>query len=346
MDDEDIKGNAEAKVNAVKSKSQLEERVAGQDYNLKPVSLVKQGDNDKMEINVMVDRERQTGADETGMVSGSARLMTKYDLCYGDSKENMAHNDHMLIDHKDAERKGTSERIQHFCQDVVDQNNDGRRNRSECVKHTTPNDVGAAEQQEKKRDNGEDSSLRKPELVASSRQGDAQPKARTGYNEGAIQARCGSKKSKTYELKIIEEEVKDGVQSVTIKNRRIKTLAGTSQDGMKSCAEYNDGNARSKSDTKTDANVTLSEGVHILELNDSPALKPLTRRKKGLSDAEVQAGIKHATKKRGEKKRQSRLRSSLFKLIRKEKKKRPKTTGCFCIFGKKQKNGDQSSESD
>ncbi|XP_034713167.1 uncharacterized protein LOC117935145 isoform X2 [Etheostoma cragini] len=305
----------------------------GQDNKLKPVSLDKKGNNDKIEINVMVDRERQTGADETGMVSGSAWLMTKYNLCCGDSKQNMAHNDHMIIEHKQAERKGTSERLQHCCQDLVYQNNKGRRNRSECVKHTTHNDVGAAEQQEKKRDNGEESSLRQPELVASSRQGDAQPKARTGYNEGAIKATCGSEKSKTYYVKITDEELKDGVQSITIKYMEIKTLAGTLQDGVKSCVEDNDGNAKSKSDTKTDANVTLSEGVHNLDLNDSPVLKPLKRRK-------------HATKKKGEKKRKFRLHFAPYKLIRNEKKKRQKTTGRFRLFGQKRKNGDQSSKSD
>lgn len=372
MDDEDMRGNAEANDQAVKGETQLEETVADQDSNLKPVSFDKQGDNDKMEIDVRVDKERQTGADETGMESGSARLLTKYDLCYdeiqgnrrvGDSRQNMAHNDHMSRreissrfyhkqpkeekrdvkgkeqkrrDHKHAERKGTSERLQHS--GIEDQNNDVRQNRSEWVTRTTQNDDGAAKKQEKKGDNGhfqrrEDSSLRQPELVASSRQGDTQPKARTGYNEGAIKGRCGSKQSKTYDGMIIEEEFKDGVQrSCEIKNIRIETLAGTSQDGMKSWVEYNDGNGKRKSDTKTDAKVTLSESVHNLKLNDSPALKQPTRRNKG---------IKHATKKR-----KWKHRFSPYEQSTKEKKKGTKTTGCLPFFFKSRRIGDQTSESD
>ncbi|XP_035849370.1 probable ubiquitin carboxyl-terminal hydrolase creB isoform X1 [Sander lucioperca] len=325
MDDEDMRGNAEANDQAVKGETQLEETVADQDSNLKPVSFDKQGDNDKMEIDVRVDKERQTGADETGMESGSARLLTKYDLCYDE-----------IQDHKHAERKGTSERLQHS--GIEDQNNDVRQNRSEWVTRTTQNDDGAAKKQEKKGDNGhfqrrEDSSLRQPELVASSRQGDTQPKARTGYNEGAIKGRCGSKQSKTYDGMIIEEEFKDGVQrSCEIKNIRIETLAGTSQDGMKSWVEYNDGNGKRKSDTKTDAKVTLSESVHNLKLNDSPALKQPTRRNKG---------IKHATKKR-----KWKHRFSPYEQSTKEKKKGTKTTGCLPFFFKSRRIGDQTSESD
>ncbi|XP_078132138.1 uncharacterized protein LOC144534210 isoform X2 [Sander vitreus] len=333
MDDEDMRGNAEAKDQAVKGETQLEEGVADQDLNLKPVSVDKQGDNDKMEINVRVDKERKTGADETGMESGNAGKFQ--------GKEQKRR------DHKHAERKGTSERLQHSGQDVEDQNNDVR---SEWVTRTTQNDDGTAKKQEKKGDNGhfqrrEDSSLRRPELVASSRQGDTQPKARTGYNEGAIKGRCGSKQSKTYDGMIIEEEFKDGVQTSTeIKNVRIVTLAGPSQDGIKSWVEYNDGNVKRKSDTKTDAKVTLSEGVHNLKLNNSPALKQPTRRRnhrnEGLSDAADQAGIKHATKKR------KLNRFSPYKQSTKEKKKGTKTTGCLPFFFKCRRIGDQTSESD
>ncbi|XP_039677228.1 probable ubiquitin carboxyl-terminal hydrolase creB isoform X2 [Perca fluviatilis] len=381
MDDEDKSGNAEAKEQAVKRETQLEVSVTDQENDSGRLDDVRHKrphecleDDDisntscnhqkyKQEVSSMherreyphhVDMQRDeermvmdVNKDRDGKMEGEQSERRETDSTkYIDKDE-----EHQVDEGLDDVRKGTSERLQHSGQDVEDQNNDVRQNRSEWVTRTTQKYVGAAKQQEKKGDNGhfqrrEDSSLRRPGLVASSSQGDAQTKARTGYNEGAIKG-SGSKQSKTYDVMIIEEEFKDGVQrSCEIKNMRIETLAGTSQDGMKSRVEYNDGNVKRKSDTKTDAKVSFLEGVHDLKLNDSPELKQPTRRNKGQSDAADQAGIKHATKERGEKKRKWTLRFSPYKQRTKEKKKRTKTTGCFPFSCKSRKIGDQTSESD
>lgn len=147
--------------------------------------------------------------------------------------------------------------------------------------------------------------------------------------------------------KIIEEQTYRGVQtSSETKNITIETVAGTSQGGITSLV-YNEGSVKRKSDPKTDAKVKLSEGVGNLKLNDSPSLKPQKHRTKEMSDAQKQAvGKKHAEKKRVEKKRRLWRRSSPLKQNTKEKKKRNKTTGCFCIFPRSRKNADQTSESD
>ncbi|XP_044039294.1 uncharacterized protein LOC122869929 isoform X2 [Siniperca chuatsi] len=74
----------------------------GQDYDLKPVSVDKQGDGEMMEIDVKADNEEKTGGDERGMASGRVNL--KNDLScdesqdkgngkVGDSKHNMPKDD-------------------------------------------------------------------------------------------------------------------------------------------------------------------------------------------------------------------------------------------------------------
>ncbi|KAM6894908.1 uncharacterized protein PEZ65_022504 isoform 2-T2 [Lycodopsis pacificus] len=342
--------------------------------DFKPVSVDKQEDVERMETD-----------DEEGK-AGKVKLLTRYDLCndgiqdsgVGKSKQNTPKDkvkrgsgsrfyqspEQPRVEERDvkgdkqqkrgddehARRKGASERQE---QD---------QNRSERV--TTQSDVGAAKRAKAGNEHLQrraDSSLRQAGLAGSSRvtenRGDgsvekSQPsRARTGFSEDAMEGRGGSKQSKTYRGKIIEEEIittRSGVQTSTVtKEIRIITAEGSSQGSIKSLVEYDEGKAEIESDPKTDAKVTLSKGVHDLRLDD-PLLKTKKRRKmQNVSDEHEHAvGKKHAVKERGEKKRHLWRHSSPLKQSRKDKKKRNKTSGCFPFFCKSRKTAGQTSESD
>lgn len=133
-----------------------------------------QGDEERMEIDVEVEKEGKTGADERRMAPESGKLLKKYDLCYyipscerGQEREEkrgaQGVNERWRGDDKHAQMRETSERHQHFSQDV-----DGQ-NRSEQRITTTH----TRQQQENKRDeriqNRADSSLRRAGSAGSRR---------------------------------------------------------------------------------------------------------------------------------------------------------------------------------
>lgn len=276
---------------------------------------------------------------------------------------------------KRGDDKYAQRRAQHFGRDVEDQTNgrldDVRENRSEqktIVTRTRRKDVGVARQakeQEKTGYNehiqdGADSSLSRAGFAGSRRLTENQGVCsveKTRQGEG----RHGSRQSRTCYGKIIEEESKEthrGTQRGSeTKYIRIGTVA--SQDGIKSRVEYDVGNY-----PKTDAKVSLSKGFCNLKLSESPL--PQKHRTKGVignetnstihvnarkmqkvSEAQVQAaGIKHAMKKGGEKKRKLVHCSSPLKQDKKKKNKQKKTPECFSLFRKGWKNAERSSESD
>lgn len=369
----------------------------GRDYDL---SVDKQGNVDGMEIDVKVDKERKSGADERGNLSGSARLLKIYDLCSDENEgQNIPNNyqrskrgissrfyqrheqqsegkmdvrdnkEQMRGDGKHTQRKGRSERSERH--DVEDQNVgrlDVRQNRAEHVECTTYRDAKQAKEQEKKRDDEyfERRADSQAGLAGSRRQVDSQPKGRAGFNEDTVEGRRGSKQSKTYDVKIVETEIREtssGVQRSS--ETKYMRKEGTSRDGFRDWVEYD-----LKSDPKKDAKATLSEGVGSLHLSESPLPMPQKHRTKRVtgnakeetetssticsnarkmhrvSDAQEQAvGIKHAKKERGKKKRKLWRHFSPLKQDSKEKKKR-KTIGCFSMFRKSHKKVDQTSESD
>ncbi|XP_070786212.1 uncharacterized protein [Enoplosus armatus] len=378
----------------------------GQDYDLMPVSVDKQGDEERMKIDVKVDVEGKAGADE--QASGGGKRLTVYQLSYhesqvngrvGDSRQNMPKDDQRSKqgsssryegheeqrearsdvkgdkeqkrgDAKHEQRKGTSER-QHIGQDVEDQNNGGLDDIGPNQSEQNIIDVGVvkqAKEQENKREehiqNSADSSPRQAGLAGSrrptenqgvgsvekTRQRDSQPKARTEFKEDTMEGRRGPEQSRPCQVKITEVEFKDGIQrSSETKYIGKQTVQKTSQDIVKSEVENNEGNAKRKSDAKTDAMVRLPDSVRNLTLSESTLQEPQKHRAKRVNENETNSAtysnhkkkpkfsdtqeqtteMKHATEKRPKTKNKLKLRFDSWRTHRKEKSKQNKTTGCF-----------------
>ncbi|XP_062416818.1 uncharacterized protein LOC134125095 isoform X1 [Pungitius pungitius] len=176
-------------------------------------------------------------------------------------------------------------------------------------------------------------------------------KATTALSEDTVEGRRNSKKSETYQVKITEEETRNGVQEMIVTNNfRITTLEESSEGSIKSLVEYDEGNAEIKCDPNTDAKVTLPEGFFNLQLNASSLTASQKRkdkkeknemgrkipsnaeRKPNVSDAQEPAVWKKpAVKDRAEKRRHLRRRCSPLKKNKKDKKKEKQSCLCLCF---------------
>ncbi|KAJ4948540.1 hypothetical protein JOQ06_020073 [Pogonophryne albipinna] len=264
--------------------------------------------------------------------SGTRKLSTKYDPCYervGDTKQSKSkisrlyqspeqQREEMDVKgdleqerggDKQAQRRETSERHQHFGQDRDDhiyRRSDAGQSSSEHFAQTTQTDVHVTETQDGDR----------------------------------MEGRFDSEKALHLHQRIPAEEISkthSGDEKRSERRNLIDAGEGTSHARVSSCVEYDRGHSESLSGPKTDAKVTLPEKVSKLNLKDF--------RTKGMSVAQEQAvGIIHAKKRKGVKK--IKLRRSSSPLKQKGSKKKKHTFGWFSSCLKGRKNADQTSESD
>uniref|UniRef100_A0A8P4KCZ9 USP domain-containing protein n=2 Tax=Dicentrarchus labrax TaxID=13489 RepID=A0A8P4KCZ9_DICLA len=344
-------------------------RKVGQDYVFKPASVDEQGDEERMKRVVEVDRERKTGADERGLASGGSTLLTKYDLyshqiqdnrrvC--DSEQNMLKYDQESKQrssskykrheqHKEETRdvKGDkeqkrghdkhlqsreTERRQHFGRDVEVQNIRGLDVRQKTsVTHTINKDVAVEtkEQEEtgynKPIQDRADSSLRQRGSAGSSRLNQG-----VDIIEDRVEERHGSKKTKTYQVKIIEEEITENPSGTqrSCERKHIGTVEETSQQD------------------------TLSEGVHNLKLSEGNKCGTKRANRNVEDKNEISATIDSTSvkkqKQNSDKKDEEKRKLRFIPFKKKTKEKKNKTTGLFSLLSgcKNKTNSGLDSEED
>ncbi|XP_071315090.1 uncharacterized protein [Trachinotus anak] len=310
------------------------------------------------------DRKQDVSKGDRGRKQGgSSRSFERCELKKEVRKDVKSGMEQKRSDDEPAQKRGASERGQHCGQDVEDQNHgaDVRPNRPEQKISVRHKNVGLEKQVKESKSTGDThhiqprqgSSLgqagltergrqtekQRVDSVEKTRQGNSQSKARTYFKGVRVE---GVKEKQRSSKRKAEEKI---TQDNKWANRR--------------------GSIERQSDPKLDGKVTLRKGVSNINLNDSPLPEPQKHRPRTVSgnvqqenetdivlcsnakiesDAQIQAGRKHALKKVGA---LENIRSLLClppRKRRQKKTKQNKTIGCFSMFQRKQKNADQNTE--